>query len=96
MKRMVVQLQPMFVVIQDIASPTAVAGDDGWITCLNTSYALDGSNSTGDNLTFAWYDSFGDLVSSSSSFTTTEIGDYSLVVTNTINGCSDIDEVSVF
>ncbi|MFT5265829.1 MAG: gliding motility-associated-like protein [Polaribacter sp.] len=84
------------IVSQDIIAPIADAGNDGTITCINDTYELDASNSTGDNLAYSWYDNTGNLINSNIAFTTSNFGDYTLVVTNTLNGCSAVDELSVF
>ena len=82
-------------VTQDAALPTADAGPDGIIDCTNTSYQLDGSNSSGGNLEYAWYNAAGDLLGTSATIEVTQGGDYTLVITNLDNNCSGEDIVSV-
>ena len=84
------------IVSQDINYPVANAGINGTITCVNDTFQLDGSNSTGDNLTYNWYNAVGDLLSTTVTFTVFDPGNYSLVVTNAVNGCSATDELFVF
>ena len=82
-------------VIQDAALPTADAGMDGVLDCVNSTYQLDGSNSSGGNLAFAWYNVTGDLIGTSATLEVTQGGDYTLIVTNLDNNCSDEDVVTV-
>ena len=76
--------------------PIADAGADFTIDCNNTSANLDGSNSdSGPGFTLIWQDASGMQVGSGPSFNTPNTGTYTLVVTNTSNGCSSMDDVIV-
>lgn len=82
-------------VLQDIIEPVADPGNDFTLDCNNTSFILDGSNSSPvSNISFEWEDENGTIANSS----TTEIdvpGDYTLIVTNNLNGCSDEASVTI-
>ncbi len=80
---------------QDIVNPAALAGDDGILTCEITEYLLDGSNSTGNNLTYAWYNEGGAVISDLPQVEVAETGQFTLIVTNTFNGCTDSDDLQV-
>lgn len=74
---------------QDLAAPVAVA-EGGIINCANAQIALHGNGSSeGPNYSYQW--SGPGLVSGDTTLTPTvnQAGNYELVVTNTINGCTD-------
>jgi len=76
--------------------PNANAGIDMAIDCDNLTVTLDGSNSdTGGDFELNWQDDMGNTVEMGNTFTTGNIGTYTLVVTNTSNGCSTSDDVIV-
>ncbi|HRI01455.1 MAG TPA: gliding motility-associated C-terminal domain-containing protein [Saprospiraceae bacterium] len=75
-------------VAQDITLPTVSIAEPSVLTCDRLSVTLDGSKSSqGNNYTAAWIGS----VSNPNSYspTTDQPGVYTLVVTNTSNGCVD-------
>ena len=77
-------------------TPNADAGTDFTIDCNNTSANLDGSNSdSGTGFTLIWQNASGMQVGSGPNFNTAIIGTYTLVVTNTANGCSSTDDAIV-
>lgn len=80
--------QSQVIVDQDVDTPVAAAGQGGVLTCDITEITLDGSNSTGANLAYEWLNESGVVVSTNVSFPASETGDYTLIVTNTANGCS--------
>lgn len=80
---------------QDIASPTADAGQGGILSCDITSISLDGSNSSGSNLTFQWYNQGGSVIGDQPQIQVSETGQFTLVVTNSVNGCSSSSVVEV-
>ncbi len=83
---------------QDIAAPTAQIAPPGLITCTQSTVALDGSgSSTGPNFSYQWSTSNGTLSGSSTGMSTTaaSVGDYTLLVTNTANGCTASSSISV-
>ncbi len=84
-------------VTQDITPPMAEAGQTQELDCLNPTVSLDGTGSSvGNNFTYQWSLNGSPL----SDLTSTEVtveqpGTYSLLVTNTINGCTATDGVEV-
>lgn len=89
--------QDAVTVAQDIAGPTASAGADLTLTCLQNSKSIDGSaSSAGANFTYIWqgpgintgnFDKQNPVVADS--------GTYILIVTNTQNHCTATDQVYV-
>ncbi len=80
----------------DIASPVAAAGTDKIIDCVTTSTVLGGSSSTGPNFTYTWSGPGINPGNTAQSNPTVSVsGAYTLTVTNTINGCTQTDEVDV-
>jgi len=51
---------------------------------------------TNDNLSFVWFDEMGNLVGEGESITTMNEGFYDLVVTDTTNGCQNMETTQVF
>lgn len=80
---------------QDIQAPVSDAGEGGVLTCEVSEITLDGSASSGDNLTYQWLNEMEVPVSDVVSISVSEAGVYTLVVTNTENGCTDSAEVNV-
>ncbi|MFK8007162.1 MAG: gliding motility-associated C-terminal domain-containing protein, partial [Saprospiraceae bacterium] len=78
-------------VIQDITPPVASIIAPTAIDCNNTNTTLDGSSSTGANLSYAWTGQVG----AGATLNATEAGTYTLTVTNMDNGCTDTEEVTV-
>jgi gliding motility-associated-like protein len=86
------------IVTNNSSAPTASGGLDQVLTCTVSSITLDGSvSSTGAGITYSWSTVGGNIVSgtSLSSPTINQAGTYALTVTNTLNGCSAIDVVTV-
>ncbi len=72
--------------------PSADAGPDQEINCGNPLAILDGLNSSqGNNYTYQWTTIDGNIVSGDQTATPTvdAIGTYNILVTNTINGCTE-------
>ncbi|MBI5913903.1 MAG: choice-of-anchor L domain-containing protein [Bacteroidetes bacterium] len=83
---------------QNIEQPTADAGQPFIMECFEELNYLDGSGSSGNGtLAFEWATSNGELVSGSNTAApgVSEPGTYSLVVTNSLNGCTDTDQVTI-
>ncbi|MEZ4964645.1 MAG: choice-of-anchor L domain-containing protein [Saprospiraceae bacterium] len=76
----------------DVAPPTAVVAPGGQITCTNPNLQLNGTGSSaGPNFTYSWTASNGGAIGTGGNTlnpTVTASGMYTLVVTNTINGCT--------
>lgn len=78
--------------------PVSNAGPDGLLNCTITSLQLNGnSSSQGNNFTYLWTTSDGNIVSGATTLTPTvdEPGTYCLRVTNILNGCTANDCASV-
>ena len=75
-------------VIQDVQNPVADAGSGGILTCDNSLATLDGSNSSGSNLAFQWFDQNNTLVDNQAITQVTLSGTYTLIITNQDNGCT--------
>lgn len=79
--------------------PNADAGSQKEISCANTVALLDGSNSSsGANFIYLWEASMGGNIQSGETTLTPLIdvaGQFTLTVTDTTNGCSDVDQVMV-
>jgi gliding motility-associated-like protein len=79
------------IVNQDIASPTAAIVAPIAIDCNNTSIVLDGSSSTGANLSYTWVPGGA----TGATLNAIAAGTYTLTVLNQDNGCTDTEEVIV-
>lgn len=84
-------------VVADMMPPIAEAGPSFALNCGDVSVQLDGVGSSDSNTSYLWSTNDGIIISGT---TTLEplvgtAGVYSLEVTNTINGCTAIDQVSV-
>ncbi len=80
---------------QDIEAPIAVAGEDETLICGQTDLMLDAGASTGQNLSFEWQDNDGNIIANSAQTSVSSGGTYVVIVTNTENGCMDVDEVEI-
>lgn len=83
------------VIDQDIESPVADAGQGGILNCNIAEITLDGSNSTGNNLTYEWMDENGIVIGDQPVIQVSQVGDYTLLVTNNTNGCTAVSSVTV-
>jgi len=92
--------QDQVTITQDINDPNAFAdyGSAQSLDCNNTSITLDGSGSAPfGNLNFAWSTSDGNI-STGANTINPEIdlpGTYTLIVTNTLNGCTNTTTINV-
>ncbi len=85
-------------ILADQNAPVAFGGGDRELTCTNPSVQLNGfGSSTGPNITYQWIANPGNIVSGANTLTpvVNAFGYYTLIVTNTQNGCTDTDEVYV-
>ena len=86
----------IIVVLDDII-PMAEAGSDLNIDCINNTATLDGSASeAGTNIVYEWTGPNGDNIptlgsTAISAETVSAPGTYTILVSNTVNGCSSID-----
>lgn len=74
--------------------PSANAGIDSTINCINTSIDLTGSSST-SGVDFSWADDNGNTLSSSSTYNAATAGTYVLTVSNPITTCQKTDTVQI-
>lgn len=83
-------------VLVDTVVPTAEAGQDTVINCINNTVLLSGlGSSTGSNIAYQWQDPDGTPISTNLSVAASEPGFYTLFVTNTENFCQSADSVEV-
>ncbi|KAA3622233.1 MAG: T9SS C-terminal target domain-containing protein [Bacteroidetes bacterium] len=77
--------------VMPLATPTADAGPDGMLDCVNTEITIGGENSsTGPEIEYTWSNGASTLYQ-----TISEPGEYFLTVVNTSTFCSDVDLVVV-
>ncbi len=82
----------------DIIPPTANAGTDLFIDCYGDELNLDGTASSGSGtLLYAWFTTDGNIVNGQNTAQplVNDFGNYTLVVTQTYNGCTDSDDVQL-
>ena len=85
-------------ILADQNAPLSFAGGDDELTCANMSLSLSASgSSTGNGITYQWIANPGNIVSGANTMSPVvdAYGYYTLIVTNTTNGCTDEDEVFV-
>ncbi|MCE7924503.1 MAG: HYR domain-containing protein [Haliscomenobacteraceae bacterium CHB4] len=85
-------------ILQDLTLPSANAGADFVAQCSNSSVNLNGSGSAGPEFTYQWVPSAGGTIQSGANTLNPVIshtGIFTLVVSNTANGCSASDAVTV-
>jgi gliding motility-associated-like protein len=83
---------------EDVTPPTAEAGNGGVLSCSMTNMLLDGSGSSaGVNYIYEWDSPNGSIFSNGTTLTPTinAPGNYILTVTNTVNGCTSSDMVTI-
>jgi gliding motility-associated-like protein len=84
------------VTVTESSAPIADAGMDEVVDCSNPMATLDGSNSdVGTDFTLTWQDASGMQVGTGPTLTTETTGTYTLIVTNTSNGCSTTDNATI-
>ncbi len=83
-------------VVPDAALPTANAGAGATLTCVVTDVNLNGGgSSSGSNIGYEWFDPNNTPLGGNLIINVTNIGTYTLVVTDTDNGCSASSSVEV-
>ncbi len=84
-------------VFQDTEEPVAViTNTENRIDCFQPSIDINAMMSTGNApLDYSWTNSDQDILSTSDAFSLTQGGNITLLVTNTVNGCSDDVSVSI-
>ncbi len=86
------------VVTEDKTAPAANAGATTSVTCSNPTIQLSATGSTGANFTYNWSAAGGgNITGGSTSLTPTinQAGTYTLTVTNTTTGCTNVSTVTV-
>ena len=82
----------------DDTPPAAEAGLSQFLSCTNSSLALDGTGSSaGTEYTYQWVTANGNIVSGENSLApeVNATGTYELIVTSLVNGCTISDEVEI-
>ncbi|MBK7937236.1 MAG: choice-of-anchor L domain-containing protein [Lewinellaceae bacterium] len=83
----------------DLAPPTANAGISQTLLCSQPSLTLDGSgSSTGPNFTYQWTTTGGGNFTTPSNIQNPQVnqpGNYQVLVTNTLNGCTSVAQVQI-
>ena len=85
-------------ITQDILAPTADAGTDEILTCAINNLTLDGSTSTGQGtLSYNWttFDGTIDSDANTANPTISSAGTYTLTITDSDNGCTATDSVTI-
>jgi len=86
----------MISINENITPPTVHAGPDLVLTCLITSVVLDGTATTSSgNMAYEWFDPNNNSISISQNANVSQPGTYTLIVTDTDNGCTASDQVTV-
>lgn len=85
------------IVTEQKTFPTAVAGSSNILDCTNPTTTLNATgSSSGPEMTYTWLNTTGQVIGMQSTVGGISVpGAYSLVVTNTINGCSSTATVVV-
>ncbi len=88
--------QTSFLVTEDVVKPTVAIGPPNVLTCAVTSINLDGNGSSRGAIYGANWSGPGTIIGGTTySPTVSNIGRYTLVVTNTQNGCKDSTFITV-
>ncbi|HRI58177.1 MAG TPA: hypothetical protein PK228_00560, partial [Saprospiraceae bacterium] len=85
-------------VVANINLPNANAGPAGVVSCAQPSTNLQGSGSTGSNITYLWTASNGGNITAGATTLTPTVnagGNYTLQVTNTSTGCTQASSTTV-
>jgi hypothetical protein len=81
----------------DYATPSANAGTPFQLTCIQNTYTLNATASTGPEFAYQWTTNTGNFTTPANILnpTVNGAGDYFLLVTNTINGCTATSSVNI-
>ena len=85
-------------IIDNRVYPTALAGNDTSIGCADDFILLDGAGSSTDDVSYKWTPLLGGQICGPSNQLDIKAcapGTYQLVITNTLSGCTSLDEVVV-
>ncbi len=83
------------VITEDFNDPIADPGQPFLITCTESEGVLDGSSSSGVDLSYEWLDENGTVVSNDAMVSTEVSGTYTLNITDLSNGCTDFAEIVI-
>lgn len=85
------------VINADFTPPQAIAGPGYQLTCTNITYTLQSSGSAGPNFTYQWSTGTGHFTTPTNilSPTVDSAGTYTLLVTNSTNGCTTTSSVQI-
>jgi gliding motility-associated-like protein len=85
-------------VVNDLVAPNAEAGETAELNCVVETLELSGLNSSaGQNYIYEWATSNGNIVAGANTLAPVvdAPGTYEILVTNSINGCTSVDEVEI-
>ena len=83
-------------VTADQTAPDINAGDDVSLDCDESTFVIEAIGNTGDEFTYDWTTDNGELENPDIlNPTITEAGTYSIIVTNSINGCTSTDQIVI-
>jgi gliding motility-associated-like protein len=84
-------------VSQDANIPTPKAGPDRTITCDSTQFVLGGGSTTGPDIIYIWSTTIGNIMGATNTMQVTvdAVGDYDLIVRDTVTGCQSTDRAVV-
>ena len=83
-------------VAENIEDPVVQIGNNYQITCGNDTISIDGSGSSeGANFSYAWTDEDGNMIGDALAIDLNLGGNYTLEITNLINGCRNMSTITV-
>jgi len=88
----------MVMVTEDASIPMVSVGENIQIGCLDSdTVQVTGNATTGDNIVYVWTTEGGEIISDATALTLTfvGVGTYTLTATDTLNGCSANDVLTV-
>ncbi len=85
------------VVNDDFVPPAVDAGPTFELTCVQTTYVMQATGSTGANFSYQWTTTNGNILSGANTLnpTVNDDGTYTLLITNNTNGCTSTDQVAI-
>ena len=83
-------------IVENMAAPTAEAGPNGVLSCDVDFVQLNAAGSSnGSEFIYEWFNEGGVLISNDEIIEVDQTGQYTLVITNVLNGCSTMDNTNV-
>jgi hypothetical protein len=81
----------------DFVPPAVDAGPTFELNCIQTTYVMQATGSTGANFSYLWSTTNGNILSGANTLnpTVNDDGTYTLLITNTTNGCTSTDQVAI-